>query len=175
MSDQYVGEIRLFAGNFAIYGWALCQGQILPISQYAALFSLLGTYYGGNGTSNFGLPNLQGSVPMAAGQGSGLSLRTLGETGGSPTHTLLLSEMPAHNHTILAATAAKSGQAASPAANTCWGSGQSGDKIYGPAGTTLMSPTGLTTAGGSLPHNNMQPYLTLNYIIALQGIFPARS
>jgi microcystin-dependent protein len=175
MSDQYIGEIRIFGGNFAILDWAFCQGQLLPISRYTALFSLLGTTYGGNGTTTFALPNLQGCAPMQAGQGQGLSLRDLGETGGEPSVTLLTNQIPPHAHGILGASSGKSGQAPSPAATTCLGSGVVGDKIYGPATTTPMSQVGLTPAGGSLPHNNMQPYLVLNYIIALNGVFPPRS
>ena len=176
MSDQFLGEIRIFAGNFAIYGWAMCQGQILPISQYAALFSLLGTTYGGNGSSNFALPNLQGAVPMQAGQGPGLSLRSLGEIGGSANVTVTVSELPGHTHAIWCATSGKTGPAGSPGPTTCLGSGVAGDKVYGPpTGGSQMNPAGLSLQGGSQPHDNMQPYLGLNYIIALQGMFPSRS
>jgi microcystin-dependent protein len=173
MSDQFVAEIRIFPFNFPPKGWAFCDGQILPISQNTALFSLLGTTYGGDGKSNFALPNLQGSTPMQQGQGPGLSLRDLGETGGEQTVTLLQTEMPAHTHGVLGAAATDSG---SPAGNA-WGSGQKGfGNVYaGPPPNVNMSPLGTSVAGGSLPHNNMMPYLGLNFCIALQGIFPPRS
>jgi microcystin-dependent protein len=176
MSDQFISEIRMFAGNFAPTGWALCNGQLLPISQNTALFSLLGTTYGGDGKSTFGLPNLQGSAPVGAGQGPGLSVRDLGEIGGAQTVTLLESEMPAHSHTAQAST---SGGTDSPA-NAAWGESKLGKTplaVYAASGpnNVLMSPQGLSTAGGNVPHNNMPPFLCLTFIIALQGIFPARS
>jgi microcystin-dependent protein len=176
MADQFVAEIRMFAGNFAPTGWALCNGQLMPISQNTALFSLLGTTYGGNGTSNFALPNLQGSVPLGAGQGPGLSLRDLGETGGEQTVTLLGTEMPTHSH---AAQGSTSGGTDSPTGAT-WGESKLGKtplNVYAASGANnvTMSPQALAMAGGGLPHNNMPPYLCLTFIIALQGIFPARS
>ena len=175
MSNPFVAEIRIFSGNFAPKGWALCDGQLLPISQNTALFSLLGTTYGGDGKSNFALPNLQGSAPMQAGQGPGLSLRDLGETAGEQTVTLLQTEMPAHSHPALAATTG--GGVTSPQ-NNAWASGLKG---HAPAYSTVsnntaqMNPFATTIAGGNLPHNNMPPYLGLTFIIALQGVFPARS
>lgn len=179
MSDQFVAEIRIFTGNFAPLGWALCNGQLMPISQNTALFSLLGTTYGGDGKSTFALPNLQGSVPLGAGQGPGLSLRDLGETGGESTVTLLDTEMPAHAHTAQASTG---GGTDSPTGAT-WGESKLGKtplNVYAasdPNGTTnvAMSPQALAIAGGGQPHNNLPPYLCLTFIIALQGIFPARS
>jgi len=176
MSNPFVAEIRIFAGNFAPTGWAQCNGQIMPISQNTALFSLLGTTYGGDGKSNFALPNLQGSAPMQAGQGPGLSLRDLGETGGEPTVTLLQTEMPAHSHGALAASGTGS---ASPVGNA-WASGQKlgGGDVYTPSNpqtNVQMSPSAISIAGGNLQHNNMMPYLGLTFIIALQGVFPARS
>jgi microcystin-dependent protein len=175
MSDQFVAEIRIFPFNFAPKGWAFCDGQILPISQNTALFSLLGTTYGGDGKSNFALPNLQGCAPMQQGQGPGLSLRDLGETAGEQSVTLLQTEMPAHTHGVLAASATDSG---SPA-NCAWGSGQKGfGNVYAtlpPSPNVQMNPFGTSIAGGSLPHNNMMPFLGLNYCIALQGVFPPRS
>ncbi len=175
MADNFVAEIRLFPFNFAPVGWAMCNGQLLPISQNTALFSLLGTFYSGNGTSNFGLPNLQGSVALDMGQGDGLTLRDIGEIGGSATVTLLTTEIPAHAHSLLCATGA--GNAASPSGNS-FGSAQRG-KPPGYAATTgtkvNMSTSAVANAGGGQPHNNMQPYLTLNYCIALAGVFPARS
>jgi microcystin-dependent protein len=173
MSNPFLAEIRIFTAGFAPKGWAMCDGQLMPISQNTALFSLLGTTYGGNGTSNFALPNLQGCSPMQAGQGSGLSLRDLGETGGEQTVTLLQTEMPAHSHTALAQGTANSN---SPT-NNAWASGQKGfGNVYAPPGNnTQMNPFALSIAGGNLPHNNLQPFLGLNFIIALQGVFPARS
>lgn len=175
MSNPFVAEIRIFAGNFAPKGWALCNGQLMPISQNTALFSLLGTTYGGDGKSNFALPNLQGSAPMQAGQGPGLSLRDLGETGGEQTVTLLQTEMPAHSHGVQAAGTSLS---ATPVGNA-WGSGQKGfGNVYAPVNNpnnVQMSPLGTSIAGGNLPHNNMPPFLGLTFIIAMQGVFPARS
>ncbi len=173
MASPFVAEIRIFPFNFAPTGWALCDGQILPISQNTALFSLLGTTYGGNGQSTFALPNLQGSVPMFWGQGPGLSLHDLGEIGGSDFVTLLQSEIPAHSHAVSASVA--DGISQSPV-NERLATGV-GIGAYGPAGgpLTQLSPNALVPAGGSLPHNNMMPYLTLNFCIALQGVFPPRS
>lgn len=178
MSNPFVAEIRIFGFNFAPKGWAFCDGQLLPISQNTALFSLLGTTYGGDGKSTFGLPNLQGNAPMHPGQGPGLSLRDLGETGGEQAVTLLDSEMPAHSHTAFSINADSSGTALTPAANI-WanaGARRAAVNLYatGP-GNTLMDPLTLAFAGGSLPHNNMPPFLCLNFCIALQGVFPPRS
>jgi microcystin-dependent protein len=175
MSNPFLAEIRIFAGNFAPTGWALCDGQLMPISQNTALFSLLGTTYGGDGKSNFALPNLQGCAPMQAGQGPGLSLRDLGETGGEQTVTLLQTEMPAHSHTAQAVNGVSS---TSPVGNA-WASGQKGfGNVYAPSNpqtNAQMNPFGTSIAGGNLPHNNMPPFLGLTFIIALQGVFPARS
>ncbi len=174
MSDPFVAEIRIFAGNFAPTGWAFCNGQILPISQNTALFSLLGTTYGGNGTSNFALPNLQGRAPMHWGQGPGLSARDLGETGGQPDVSLIPSELPAHTHAANCDSAA--GSQTSPAGNAWGGSARGRPAIYSSSAPDVaMSPLSVYVAGSSLPHNNMQPYLALNFIIALQGVFPSRS
>jgi microcystin-dependent protein len=175
MSNPFVAEIRIFAGNFAPTGWALCNGQLMPISQNTALFSLLGTTYGGDGKSTFALPNLQGSAPLQAGQGPGLSLRDLGEIGGEQNVTLLQTEMPAHNHT---AQAAPSGNLPDPTSNT-WGAAQKGfGNLYiasDPNTNVQMNPFATSISGGNLPHNNMPPYLGLTFIIALQGVFPPRS
>ncbi len=177
MSDPFVAEIRIFAGNFAPTGWALCNGQLMSISQNTALFSLLGTTYGGNGTSNFALPNLQGSAPLHAGQGNGLSLRDLGETGGEQTVTLLPTEMPAHTHSVQANTG--TGQA--DPGNNVWaeaGSQRPAPNFYTPrvpAKDVQMNPGAVSLAGNNQPHNNMPPYLGLTFIIALQGVFPPRS
>jgi len=175
MSNPFLAEIRIFTGNFAPRGWALCDGQLMSISQNTALFSLLGTTYGGDGKSNFGLPNLQGCAPMQAGQGPGLSLRDLGETGGEQTVTLLQTEMPAHSHT---AQASSSGGINSPVSNSWGGSlkGVAGNYAPSvPASNVQMNPFATSIAGGNLPHNNLPPFLGLTFIIALQGVFPARS
>jgi len=168
--DPFVAEIRIVGCNFAPKGWAQCNGQILPISQNTALFSLLGTTYGGNGTTNFALPNLQGATPMHAGQGPGLTLRDLGETGGEPSVTLLASEIPSHTHTLNGTTAAATTGA--PAGLKV----AAGPGIYAApnADTGAMAAQALAPSGGSQPHNNRQPYLGLMFIIALQGVFPPR-
>lgn len=173
MSDPFVAEIRIFAGNFAPTGWATCDGQLLPISQNTALFSLLGTFYGGDGKSTFALPNMQGSVAVGTGQGAGLSDYFLGQQGGSDFVTLIESEMPLHTHGLQALAAV--GNRTTPVANSiarCNGA----TPYLPPAGAPLvnMAFQALSPAGGSLPHNNMMPYLTLTYIIALQGVFPPR-
>jgi microcystin-dependent protein len=175
MSSPFVAEIRIFPFNFAPHGWALCDGQLLPISQNTALFSLLGTTYGGNGKSNFALPNLQDTGPMQWGQGAGLSLRDLGETAGSPAVTLLNSEMPIHTHSVNASNAGAT--QADPGGNI-WAApkgDQGATPYYTTTGTAMMNPSNFAMAGGSLPHNNMHPFLVLNFCIAMQGIFPARS
>jgi microcystin-dependent protein len=175
MADPFIAEIRMFAGNFAPTGWALCDGQLMPISQNTALFSLLGTTYGGDGQSNFALPNLQGSVPLQAGQGPGLSLRDLGETGGEQAVTLLETEMPSHRHTVKGSSG--TGTLANPSGNT-WAAGARGrPAAYATsgAGNVQMNSGAVSAAGNSLPHNNMPPYLCLTFIIALQGVFPPRT
>jgi microcystin-dependent protein len=172
MADPFVAEIRIFPFNFAPKGWAWCDGQLLPLSQNTALFSLLGTTYGGNGKSNFALPDLQGRAPMHPGQGPGLSLHDLGETGGSDTVTLLQSEIPAHSHGTSASAA--DGNVQSPAGQKL-ATGVGGIVPYAaPGAVTPLSQNALPPAGGSLPHNNMQPYLTFYFCIALQGVFPPR-
>ena len=173
MADNFVAEIRIFPFNFAPTGWAFCDGQILPISQNTALFSLLGTTYGGDGKSTFALPNLEDCAPMQQGQGPGLSQRFLGEVGGEQSVTLLQSEIPAHSHNV---QAAPSGALPSPT-NNAWSSGLKGHPgVYAAPGSNVsMNPVATAITGGSLPHNNMPPYLTLNFCIALQGIFPSRS
>ena len=171
MADPFVAEIRIFPFNFAPKGWAWCDGQLLPLSQNTALFSLLGTTYGGNGKSNFALPNLQGSAPMHPGQGPGLSLHDLGETGGSEAVSLLQSEIPAHSHATVASEAdglerAPTGQL--PA------TGIAISQYQAPGPLTNLAGNAVAPAGGDQPHNNMQPYLTFYFNIALQGVFPPR-
>ena len=174
MADPFVAEIRIFPFNFAPKGWAFCDGQLLPLSQNTALFSLLGTTYGGNGKSNFALPDIQGSGVMAPGQGPGLSLHDLGETGGSATVTLLESEIPSHPHTMRA-HAGDPGDINAPSSTTSLAR-SSGGFAYGPsAALAAMSGSMIAPAGGSQPHNNLQPYLVLQYCIALQGVFPPRT
>jgi len=172
MSSPFVAEIRIVGFNFAPRGWATCDGQLLPISQNTALFSLLGTTYGGDGKSNFGLPNLQGSAPMQPGQGAGLSLRFLGETSGTPSVTLLATEMPQHNHNVVASQADGIDQGPG---NSLLASGIAIGQYAPPPTNTTLSPTMLAVAGGNLPHNNMMPFITMLFIIAMQGIFPARN
>ena len=176
MADQFVAEIRIFPFNFAPTGWAQCNGQLLPISQNTALFSLLGTFYGGDGKSTFALPDLQDAAALFWGQGSGLSERFIGEMSGSQTVTLLTSELPVHTHTVMAGTA---GGQAIPT-GLVWGTSSAAKaaaNFYAPAAPSPvdMNPGALAIAGSNFPHNNMPPYLTLNYCIALQGIFPPRS
>lgn len=174
MADPFVAEIRIFPFNFPPKGWAFCNGQLLPLSQNTALFSLLGTTYGGDGKSNFALPDLQGAGPMHSGQGPGLSLHDLGEMGGSDTVTLLRSEMPAHSHGLQASN--QPGEDPAPG----------GEALGRSVGASLyqtevvnnlgqLSSQALAPAGGSQPHNNLMPYLTFNFCIALQGVFPPRT
>ena len=174
MADPFVAEIRIFPFNFAPKGWAFCDGQLLPLSQNTALFSLLGTTYGGNGKSNFALPDLQGSAPMHPGQGPGLSLHDLGETGGSETVTLLISEIPAHNHSMNGRPTGAVPPQSSPVGIA---PARSNSRPYSPTNVSSnqqMNFTGTLPTGGSFPHNNMMPYLTFNFCIALQGVFPPR-
>ena len=172
MSDQFLGEVRMFAGNFAPQGWALCQGQLLSISQNAALFSLLGTNFGGNGTSTFGLPNFQSIAPMHQGTGSGLTSRVVGETGGETTVTLLTTQLPAHTHNFQ--TVSANGGSLSPGGYLLAGN-RNLIPYAAPAPTQPMSASSGGTTGQSQPHNNLQPYLTVTFIIALVGIYPSRS
>jgi microcystin-dependent protein len=173
MADPFVAEIRIFPFNFAPKGWAFCNGQLLPLSQNTALFSLLGTTYGGNGKSNFALPDLQGRAAMHPGQGQGLSLHDLGESSGSETVTLLQSEIPAHTHTLRAATDV--GDVIVPSPNSALALSSGGTIYTAAANLSAMAPQALSPAGGDQPHNNMMPYLTFNFCIALQGVFPPRS
>lgn len=175
MSEPFLGEIILGGWNFAPRGYAGCDGQILPIAQNTALFSLLGTTYGGNGQTTFALPDLRGRVPMHQGQGPGLSNRSLGEVAGEESHTLLSTEMPQHNHLLQGASAPGTTRDTSGALLAKEASGQTA--VYAPSGSpdVAMSPLSIANAGGSQPHNNMPPYLVLLYCIALEGIFPSRN
>ena len=174
MADPFVAEIRIFPFNFAPKGWAWCDGQLLPLSQNTALFSLLGTTYGGNGKSNFALPDLQGRAPMHPGQGPGLSLHDLGETGGSEAVTLLESEIPSHAHSLMASVDAANAQTPSSAVTLARSAGGTAYSTT-TSGLVAMSDQALEPAGGDQPHNNLQPYLTFYFAIALQGVFPPRS
>ena len=175
MSDPFLAEIRIVGFNFAPRGWAFCNGQILPIAQNTALFSLLGTTYGGNGTSTFALPNLIDRAAMHSGQGPGLTNRVLGEQSGSATVTLTTTEIPAHAHPAGCATAA--GNAGTPI-NNIWagGTGRNPPPLYQTgAANAAMSVNAVANNGGGQPHSNQQPFLGLNFVIALQGVFPPRS
>jgi len=179
MSNPFVAEIRIFPFNFAPKGWAFCDGQILPLSQNTALFSLLGTTYGGDGKSNFALPNFQGCVPMHPGQGPGLSLHDLGETSGSDAVSLLDSEIPSHSHSILTKNTPPPAVSPAPSPTTAFARSNGGTaySTYA-AGTShlaAMDPNTIAPQGGDQPHNNLMPYLTLNFCIALQGVFPPRT
>lgn len=176
MSEPYVAEIKMFAGNFAPRGYALCNGQLLPIQQNTALYSLIGNFYGGDGRTTFGLPNFQGNAPMFWGQGPGLTGHSLGEKSGAANVTLDLTQMPGHNHVFQCNTTG--GGQNSPSQAT-FGAGLRGTQPFftgqPAAGQTVqMAPQLLSPTGGSQSHNNMQPFLGVTFIIALQGIFPPR-
>jgi microcystin-dependent protein len=170
MTEPFLGEVRLFGFTFAPLGWATCDGQIMSIAQNTALFSLLGTTYGGNGQTTFALPDLRGRVPVHMGQGPGLSSYVEGQVGGTENVTLLANQLPPHGHTVAGASAAttKNPTNAVPAFT---GSGAS----YGTSPDLQMSPAMISGGGSSLPHENLQPYLVLNWCIALQGIYPSRN
>ncbi len=168
MSEPFLSEIKVVSFNFAPKGWALCNGQLLPINQNQALFALLGTVYGGNGQTNFALPNLRGRVPISMGSG-----RNLGEAAGSTTVTVNIQQLPQHLHFLQASTA--TANLDTPASNNLLGGSAPNDLYNGPANLSPLIGTTVTSIGGSQPHNNMMPYLTLNFIIALQGIFPSQN
>lgn len=174
MTDPFVAEIRLFPFTFAPKGWAFCDGQLLPISQNTALFSLLGTTYGGDGRSTFALPDLQGRVPVNDGQGPGLSERFLGEAGGSDTVTLLASEVPTHAHAMTASAAAAVSRSPSGELFANESGGVNSYASLSGAPAALLAAAASGPAGGGAPHNNLAPYLVVNYCIALQGVFPQR-
>ena len=172
MADPFLAEIRIYPFNFPPKGWAFCNGQLVPLSQNTALFALLGTVYGGDGKSTFALPDLQGSVPVQAGQGQGLSQYGLGHQGGTETTTLLESEMPAHNHTLRASTQDNADvNQVSPEASFA---PSTGGTYYQTSANASLAPQAAAVAGGSVPHNNLMPYLALNFCIAMQGVFPPR-
>lgn len=175
MSSPFVAEIRMFAGNFAPTGWALCDGQLLPISQNTALFSLLGTFYGGDGKSTFALPNLQGATPVGTGQGAGLSDYFLGQSSGSPYVTIITSEMPVHTHPMQGGF--QQADLNGPSALSVFTRSTPGNAYMtnSSTGLTQMNFQMVSIAGGSQPHNNMMPFLTVTFIIAMQGVFPPRS
>lgn len=173
MAEPFLGEIRMVGFNFAPVGWAMCNGQLLSIAQNTALFSLLGTTYGGNGTTTFALPNLQSRVPVHQGEGAGLSPYFIGQFGGVETVTLLTNQMPEHSHLVNAS--ANKGNKASPIGNYPASDAAGITAEYNGSPTGEMNAGMIAIAGGNQPHTNVQPYLTLNFIIALQGIFPSRN
>jgi microcystin-dependent protein len=181
MASPYLGEIRCFGFNFAPFGWAFCNGQLLSIAENSALFTILGTTYGGDGTTTFGLPNLQGQIPMHWGNGPSGFNTVIGEVQGQPTVTLTTQQIPTHTHTIIAMEVPSGGapeRTAVAANNTYLGPSQPPNGVYQTAPTTFtaqFSPKAISIQGGSQPHDNMQPYLVLNFCIAVDGIFPARN
>jgi microcystin-dependent protein len=174
--NNYLGEIKMFAGNFAPVGWALCDGSLLPINQNTPLFSLLGTTYGGNGTTTFALPDLRGRFPMNAGTGANLTPRVLGDVGGQETVTLTAAQMPAHTHTVAAGADSTVATTDQPQ-NALPGRNASATPSYGKTVNTTMASSAIVVApaGGGQPHPNMPPFVCVNFIIALTGIFPARN
>ena len=177
MTDPYVAEIKMFGGNFAPRGYALCNGQIMAISQNTALFSLLGTTYGGNGQTTFALPNMQGRAPVHQGNGSGIDPVSLGEMAGETSVTMNTSNLPQHTHPISGAVITSSNPGETPASNTLF-TNSAPNQLYANAlgtGALNLAPQSITMAGGSQPHNNVQPYLAVTFIIAMEGIFPARN
>ena len=175
--EPFIGQIMIFAGNFAPQGWAFCNGQLLPIAQNAALFSILGTTYGGNGTTNFALPDLQGRAPIHFGMGRGLSNYILGETGGTEMVTLNQTQMPTHLHSVAPAASSATATQSNPEGHVSavGGTRQVPVNAYAPTPNGSMAAVKSAPAGGDQPHENRQPYIAMNYIIALEGIFPTRS
>ncbi len=173
MSEPFIAEIRIFAGNFAPRSWAFCNGQLLPVSQNTALFSLIGTTYGGDGRSTTALPNLKGRLPMHPGRGPGLTSRRLGQRGGVEMVSLTEAQMPNHTHQLQGS--GEDGDSTTPSSARMVGAGN--DMFRSPTGATTgaMADASMPNAGGSQPHNNMQPFLVMNFIIALQGLYPSRS
>lgn len=184
MSEPFIGQISIFSFNFPPKGWTFCNGQLLPINQNQALFSVLGTQFGGNGTSNFALPNLQGKAPLGMGNGAGLTPRVIGETGGEQGHTLSVNEMPQHSHapnytgTANSLTPSADLWAPDPSGNITFatsGNEPMAVQAFGSNGQPVGPPGAIASTGGSQAHNNMAPYLVLTFAIALQGIFPSRN
>ena len=174
MAEPFIGQIITTGFNFAPIGYALCDGQILPISQNTALFSLLGTQFGGNGQTTFALPDLRGRIPVHQGQGPGLTPRTMGESAGEENHTLISTEMPMHNHLMMTVNVA--GALGTPNGNFLAASSNNQTAIYRPTSDgSSLNPQSISLAGGSQPHNNMEPYLVISFSIALEGIFPSRN
>jgi microcystin-dependent protein len=172
MASPYIGELRLFGGSFAPYGWALCNGQLLSIAQYSPLYQLIGTTYGGDGVNTFGVPNLQGRFPIHQGQGNGLQNYVLGQIAGSETITLQGSQLPPHSH-----QAVGSSGNSTPPANATWGSSGAAQNSFGPgtSANAVMNPACIGLTGGNQPHDNMTPYLAITFIIALEGIYPSQT
>ena len=177
MSEQFIGEIRAFGFNFAPIGWLQCNGQLLPIAQFDALFAIIGTTYGGNGTTNFALPNLQGETAMHQGTGPGLTPRTLGQTFGTDSVTLTGQQMPSHNHMLFGAGTADANQSVAKATSQAQLGGGNPGQVYTATATppVAFSPKAIGTTGQSQPHNNLQPLLVLNFCIATEGTFPSRN
>lgn len=175
MATPYLGEIMIFAGNFAPKGYAFCNGKLLSISQNQALYSILGTTYGGDGVNTFALPDLRGRAPLSSGQGQGLSNRPLGQSSGEETHTLVVNELPMHLHTFNAANTA--GDQPTPAGNFLANDSSGGTPIYNPQPSTGTTAAGsaIGQAGNSMPHDNRQPYLAISYVIALNGVYPSHN
>ncbi len=173
--DPFIGEISIFAGNFPPRGWAFCQGQLLAISQNNALFAILGTTYGGNGVTTFALPDLRGRVLVGPGQGPGLQSYNLGDTGGQENVTLNINQMPVHNHVTTVATNSNAGNSAAPNGRTLAASDQRNDQYTDQGGNGNLAGVTVGTAGGSQPHENRPPYISINFIIALQGVYPSRN
>ncbi|MEL6428343.1 MAG: tail fiber protein [Planctomycetota bacterium] len=171
--EPFIGQIMLFAGNFAPRGWAKCDGQLLDITSHSALFSILGTTYGGDGRTTFGLPDLRGRTPMHEGHGPGLSNRNLGQKGGEETVTLTVNQIPAHGHDVRCFEA--QGSLGTPRGNFPAGDRAGADDVYSASSDQTMNSGMIAQSGGGAAHDNMQPFLALNYCIALTGIFPSRN